>query len=88
MSDVLKFFGVLPSPQLGQLQIDPDSGLITLNWTASAGLTYRVQFKTNLSDSIWQTLGTDVTATNTIAFKVDGSASGASQRFYRILLLN
>jgi len=59
-----------------------------LTWTASAGLVYRVQYKTNLSDAIWQTLGADVTATNTTATKVDPAFGSAPQRFYRVQLVN
>jgi D-alanyl-D-alanine carboxypeptidase len=88
MSDVLRFFGVLPAPALGQPLLNLAGGSITLNWTASAGLVYRVQYKTDLSDPVWQTLGADVTATNTTAFKMDTGLVGVPQRFYRILLVN
>jgi D-alanyl-D-alanine carboxypeptidase len=88
MSDVLRFFGVLSPPSLARPQFDVAYGSITLNWSASAGLMYRVQYKTNLSDTDWQTLGSDVTATNTSVFKVDSGLAGAPQRFYRVLLVN
>jgi D-alanyl-D-alanine carboxypeptidase len=88
MSDVLRFFGVLDPPSLLIPQVDPSSNTITLTWTASAGLTYRVQYKNGLSDALWQTLGSDVTSTNTTASKTDTISGGAPQRFYRILLVN
>jgi hypothetical protein len=86
MSDVLRFFGVLDPPRLLPAQLNPTNSTLTLNWTASAGLAYRVQFTTNLFDASWQNLGSDVTATNIIATKIDPSPMG--QRFYRVLLLN
>ena len=61
---------------------------VTFTWAASAGQKYRVQFKNNLSDAQWQTLGSDVTATNTRAITSDPSLGSAAQRFYRLLLVN
>lgn len=88
MSDVLRFFGVLDPPTLLPVQANLASHTLTLTWTASAGLKYRVQYQTNLSASAWQTLGSDVTATNTTAVQTDATLAGSSQRFYRVLLVN
>lgn len=88
MSDVLRWFGVLPPPQLQPPVFNPANNSLTLAWNASAGLRYRVQFKTNLADAGWQTLGADVTATNTLALQVDVIASGTPQRYYRVRLLD
>ena len=88
MSDVLRFFGVLDPPALLPAQVDPATHTLTLAWTASAGLRYRVQYKTNLTASAWQTLGSDVTATNTTAVQSDSTPGSVPQRFYRVLLLD
>ena len=88
MSDVLRFFGVLAPPALKAPQWNPTNNTLTLVWNANAGLTYRVQFKTNLTDVVWQTLGADVTATNTSCTRIDNTTSGDAQRFYRIFLVN
>jgi D-alanyl-D-alanine carboxypeptidase len=88
LSDVLRFFGVLEPPTLKVPQWNLTNNNLTLSWNASAGLTYRVQFKTNLNDVLWQTLGTDVTATSTTCSKLDNSSPGDPQRFYRISLVN
>jgi hypothetical protein len=88
MSDVLRFFGVLDPPNLSKPQINLTNNTVLLSWSASAGLTYRVQYKTNLTDNVWQTLGSDVAATNTTCFKSDTSLGGALQRFYRVMLVN
>ncbi len=88
LSDVLRWFGVLPLPQLQQPQFNVTNNSLTLTWTASAGLRYRVQFKTNLTDAGWQTLSADVTATNIAASQVDAAVGSAPQRFYRVQLLD
>ena len=88
MSDVLRFFGVLDPPALLPTQVNVASHTLTLIWTASAGLKYRVQYKTNLSDSTWQALGSDLTATNTTAIQSDSSPGSAPQRFYRVMLVD
>jgi D-alanyl-D-alanine carboxypeptidase len=86
MSDVLRFFGLVPAPVLAPPQINPVTGNVTLLWSASAGLVYRVQFKTNLTDTTWQTLGSDVMATNSSPQKTDSPVD--TLRFYRIIQLN
>lgn len=86
MSDVLKFFGLIPAPTLSVPVYDRVANKVTLSWTASAGLTYRVQYATDLNAQDWQPLVGDVTATNTIATKVD--SPGVEQRFYRVVLVN
>jgi hypothetical protein len=88
MSDVRRFFGVLDPPALLPLRVDLASHTLTLTWTASAGLKYRVQYKTNLSASAWQTPGSDVTAINTTAVQSDSALGSAPQRFYRVLLMD
>lgn len=51
------------------------------------GKTYRVQLKTDLTDSVWTDLSGDVTAVGSTASKDDDTASGALRRFYRVLLV-
>ncbi len=88
MSDILRFFGVIDPPQLSAPSALVSGTNLTLSWSASAGLVYRVQYKTNLSDPTWQTLGADVTATTTSATKLDTTLTGVPSRFYRIMLVN
>lgn len=88
MSDVLRFFNVLSKPMLLPLQINGTNNTVTIVWTASAGLNYRLQYKTNLTDATWQTVGSDVTATNTSASKLDATLGNAPSRFYRVMLVN
>jgi hypothetical protein len=88
MSDVLRFFGLIPAPILALPIVNLPVGTATLTWSASAGLAYRVEYKTNLSDPVWQPIGSDVLATNTTASKVDNGVNGVDQRFYRVVLIN
>jgi hypothetical protein len=62
------------------------SGPVTLYWAAVAGTTYRVQYKNELGDADWASLVPDVTADSPTASVTD--TAGASQRFYRILVVN
>ena len=60
---------------------------ISLNWSAIAGLTYRVQFKNNLTDATWNDLPGDIIASNNVALKLDSAAVTNTTRFYRIIAL-
>jgi YD repeat-containing protein len=62
-------------------------GGVTVEWVAVAGKTYRLQFKNALSDANWTNISGDVTATTTIADKMDATASAESHRFYRVMLV-
>lgn len=57
---------------------------VVISWQAIVGRTYRVQYKPEVTDA-WSDLPGDITATGTVASKVD--VIDASHRFYRLLLL-
>jgi hypothetical protein len=65
----------------------PSSGPVQIFWSAVSGKKYRVQFKESVSDPMWHDLVGDVTATDTTGFKEDSSAGAASQRYYRVLVV-
>ena len=58
-----------------------------LAWSAIPGRSYQVQYKTDLGQANWSNLGGSMTATGYTATASDGTASSASQKFYRIVLL-
>lgn len=64
----------------------PSARAAVIQWKAIPGKTYRLQYKNDLSDPAWMDVPGDVTASNSLAFKNDSSASPA-RRFYRILVL-
>jgi hypothetical protein len=57
-------------------------GTILLSWSAQAGLSYQVQYLTNLSSTNWQNLGSSLTASNSSLTTSDGITN--SDRFYRV----
>lgn len=68
-----------------------DSGMgpsgFTIRWNAQSGQTYQVEYTGHLLTGVWSNLGATVTATGSVATKVDESAGATSQRFYRIFRL-
>ena len=84
MSDVLRFFGLIGPPEL--LPVQKTGNTIVLNWTASAGLKYRLQFKTDLNNPTWTEIASDITATNTVCSSTQPTAG--EQKFYRVRLVN
>jgi hypothetical protein len=60
---------------------------MVITWTSVSNNVYRVQYKANLASANWIALTPDVTATGSTASFTDHPA-GASQRYYRILLVS
>ncbi|NOS70121.1 MAG: hypothetical protein HOP33_09345 [Verrucomicrobia bacterium] len=58
---------------------------VAISWTAIPGQTYRLQYKTNLTDAAWADLSNDITATDGTMNVNDPAIY--PQRFYRLLLL-
>ncbi|EEF60355.1 D-alanyl-D-alanine carboxypeptidase [Pedosphaera parvula] len=88
MSDVLKFFGLISPPNIASAKFNPVSNSISLSWSSSSGLKYRVQYKNSLTDVNWGQIGVDVVATNTVSSIVDNGISASPQKFYRVLMVN
>jgi hypothetical protein len=67
------------------IQVSDDN--VSLSWPTVVGAIYRIQYKNNLTDPTWTTLGSDQPGSgNPLVLKVDTIAT--TQRFYRILLVN
>ncbi len=62
------------------------NGVLTISWGSISGLTYRVQYKTNLLDTNWSDLVPDVIATGS-ASSITDSIDADAQRFYRVLVV-
>jgi hypothetical protein len=62
------------------------NGIVTIKWSAVSGQSYRLQYKGNLTDSVWSDATPDFTATGSIATGTNG-VNNSTQRFYRIKLL-
>jgi autotransporter-associated beta strand protein len=63
-----------------------NSTIVTLTWTSVVGRAYRVQFKTNLTDTSWNDLTPDIYAQDVTATTMDTSATNQN-RFYRVMVL-
>jgi hypothetical protein len=63
--------------------IQATNGQVQLTWTAIQGLRYGVDYKTNLTDPVWQALPGDVTAAGPLATGGDATATNV-QRLYRV----
>ncbi len=60
---------------------------LSLSWSTAAGLTYQVQYKTNLAQSSWVNFGTSTVATgSTLTISDTNSINPSSQRFYRLIV--
>ncbi|HEU0010882.1 MAG TPA: LamG-like jellyroll fold domain-containing protein [Verrucomicrobiae bacterium] len=66
--------------------ITTSGGMVTVRWSALAGLRYRLLFKSNLGQASWTSLPGDVVANGSTATKSDSTAAGG-QRFYRVTVL-
>jgi hypothetical protein len=76
---------LFPLPAQPNIMIAPPGKSFSFNWQVQAGLTYQVQFKTNLMEAAWQNLGTPILATNTAMPFADTSAA-SDKRFYRVVV--
>jgi YD repeat-containing protein len=93
MSDQAEFHaGTIPNDPNSLLKLLPNptiaGGGVTVQWQSIPGKTYRLQFKNSLSDADWTNVPGDVPATGAVSTKTDATATGQSNRFYRVLLIN
>jgi PKD repeat protein len=62
------------------------NNVLTLSWSSISGLTYRIQYTTNLIETNWTTLPPDITATGSTASTTDMTQPDM-QRFYRVFVV-
>jgi DNA-binding beta-propeller fold protein YncE len=73
-----------PPPMI--LAFVPAGGDATVSWSAIAGRTYQLQYKTDLNQTNWNISGSAITATN-YPVTVPDAVGSDPQRFYRVALL-
>jgi hypothetical protein len=73
----------IPVPKI--ISAAKSGNTITLTWTSQAGLTYQLQYRPTITQA-WVNLGSPITATGTTTSASD--TIGASQRFYRVVVVN
>jgi hypothetical protein len=74
----------IPRPMITSISRTGTS--VNLTWTAAAGVSYRLQYKTDLTTTNWTAVAGDVLAGGSSASKTDSPATNA-ERFYRVLQL-
>jgi hypothetical protein len=57
---------------------------VAVSWPLAAGAAYEVQYKTNLTDTVWQVLAGPPAFIGSTGYINDPSPA-ANQRFYRIV---
>ena len=84
LSDAKEFtVTVLPPPTIVSIALVETN--VNIVWTAIAGTTYRVQYKSDLQEMDWHDLPEEVVAGSDTAMQNDAVGPHA-QRFYRILV--
>ena len=73
-------------PQLVITAINVSNDVVTVTWNSLTGQVYRLEYLTNLDNTNWSAVSSDVTASGPTARQSDSSALEA-QRFYRVMLV-
>ena len=74
----------LAPPKINPIVVS--NGNANFSFSATSGLHYQVQYKNDLNDTSWQTLGADLTASSSTVPVSDVITN--LQRFYRVMQLN
>jgi Lamin Tail Domain/Immunoglobulin domain/Immunoglobulin I-set domain len=67
------------------ISLTQTNGGFNLSWVSQPNWNYTIQYKTNLTDSVWTTLAGEVMSGNTNVMNHTDTTS-AAQRFYRVFL--
>jgi hypothetical protein len=73
-----------PPPVFEDGSLKSANGTFSFTWTAATGISYQVQYTSNLAQNIWVNLGTPVTASGGTATASDAMTN--SHRYYRIVV--
>jgi subtilase family serine protease len=74
-----------PIPAPSFLPPVSSAGVVTLTWTTVGGISYQVQYTSDLTATNWINFGSPITASGSVATVSDSFT--ISQRFYRVLAL-
>jgi hypothetical protein len=78
---------VTPVPTVAFRTAVASANSFSLRWSTASGLTYQVQYKTNLLQANWIDLGTPIVATGTsLTISDTNSVKSSLQRFYRLVV--
>ncbi|WP_395750680.1 hypothetical protein [Prosthecobacter sp.] len=71
--------------KIGSVQVN--GGVPTLNFPSVAGKTYRVEYKDNLLDGVWNVLQNNLSGTGGALQVNDSTGTAQSRRFYRAVVV-
>jgi uncharacterized repeat protein (TIGR03803 family) len=77
-------FRLIEPPRI--LAVSASNGNVTITWASFINGTYRVEYRSSLTGTNWNTLPVEVKATGNTASAIDNSPT-AARRFYRARLL-
>ena len=87
LSDAKTFTVVIQAAALGFSGVTLSTGgFPTFNWIALPGRTYRIDFKADLNDAVWQTL-TQFQPSGSSGTFTDQTPPSGGDRYYRLVLL-
>lgn len=73
-----------PPPVIDPTIVGAGTTSAQLSWSSVAGATYKVQYKTNISQIGWLDL-TNLAATGTTTTIVDSTSPAPNERYYRVI---
>ena len=77
---------VIPVPTPGVQIVQMPGGALQVSWATTPGVSYQVQYTTNLAAGVWAPLGTSFVATNNTSVLLDTNSAGLSpQGFYKLV---
>jgi len=77
-------FRPIPRPSIDPNVVGAGTTNAQLSWSSVGGVTYRVQYKTNLNQIGWLDL-TNLAATGTTTTIVDNTSPAPAERYYRVI---
>ena len=77
---------VTPIPFPNVTSIQPEGQTVNITWNTTAGLSYQVQYATNLNQPEWTNLGTPTLANGTTLSTTE-VIGATKQAFYRVVLI-
>jgi len=69
------------------VNFEPTTNSLALTWDATVGMTYRVEYASDLAADTWTQLGENITATGPTISVHDTPESLVRQRFYRVVVV-
>ena len=83
LDDITVYLIGLAPPEIQSVSLV--NGMVNLTWGATLGQSYQVQTTADLSQNIWVTVGSTITASNSTVM-ISESVGASSQEFYRLVL--